>query len=273
MRKSIFKISILIVTGVLLMLGLFGCGKQKYKLDLPFGFESKKDSYAAGEEVKVTYGIIATDTDYSFYSDADDVKREYTDSEGYVFTFIMPERDVTFWVESRNSMEYLDPSKEYTEDELAGKIDGERMVFDYYDAVVGTDGGDRYTELVLYRWEEDDLLLAKYTKEYGEEELVRVCRVPVSYLYDCLAAVNRNGMKSWKDGDGLDGMVYVVRFKNGNDYMRISSEDMPEGGTKAFAEIKTVLDEAWSFYGPKGAYPLDPGVGIIDDPVIEEEEK
>ena len=64
------------------MLSLFGCGKQKYDLKLPSGFESKKTSYAAGEEVKVTYPFVATDTDYSFYSDADGMKQGYTDSEG-----------------------------------------------------------------------------------------------------------------------------------------------------------------------------------------------
>ena len=253
------------------MLGLFGCGKQKYKLELPFGFESKKDSYAAGEEVRVSYGIIATDTDYSFYCDADDVKREYTDSDGFVFSFIMPERDVTFWVESRNSMIYK-PPVEYTEEELEEKIDPENMVFDYYDAITGTDGGDGYTEYVLYRWEEDDLLLAKYTKEYGEAEVIRVCRVPVSYLYNCLVAVNRSGMRSWKDGMAITGAYYAVKFRENGNIIRITSDDMPEDGFKAFGEIENVLGKAWSAYGPKTPAP-DPGIGIIDDPVIEEEEK
>ena len=242
------------------MLSFFGCAK-KYKLNLPAGFESDKTSYAAGQEVVVRYRYLATDTDYSFYWDADDVKQTFDD--GYVFTFIMPERDVTFWEESHNSMEYR-PEKEYTEKELLGMIDEERMVFDYYEATVGTDGGDGYTEYVLYRWGERDLLLAKYSKYEGEAETKRVCRVPLSYLYDCLAAVNRNGMKDWKDGEPIDGMAYAVKFKDSGEIVRISSEDMPEGGTKAFAEVEQALRKAWAYYGPKSS---DPGsIGIIDDP-------
>ena len=266
-RNRIIKY-ILVVLGVISMLMLFGCGK-KYKLNLPSGFESKKTSYAAGEEVKVTFNFIATDTDYSFFSDADDVKKGYSDSEGYVFTFVMPERDVTFWEESRNSMEYR-PPVEYTERDLIDNIDPDRMVFDYYEATVATVGGDGYTEDVLYRWAESDLLLAKYTKSEGTNEKTQVCRVPLMYLYECLKTVNLNGMKDWKDGMGLEGKVYAVRFKDKDSFIRISSDDMPEDGRKAFTEIENVLRGTWNTYRPL----IDEGsIGIIDDPVTEEVDK
>ena len=272
MKKNSFKISISVIMGVMLMLALFGCGKQKYKLILPSGFESGKTSYAPGEEVTVSYDIIATDTDYSFYCDADDMKQGYTDKDGYVFSFIMPERDVRFWKESYNSMESYAFAKAYTEEELAEKIDGERMVFDYYDAVTGTDGGDEYTEYVLYRWSEYDLLLARYTKFWNEDEVTRVCRVPKSYLYDCLRVVARSGMREWKDGIVPTGCYIVVKFKEGDEILRFSSDDMPEDGFKAFGDIEKVMREAWSIYGP-GKDETEPGIGIIDDPVIVEEEK
>ena len=34
MKKNSFKISISVIVGVMLMLAVFGCGKQKYKLIL-----------------------------------------------------------------------------------------------------------------------------------------------------------------------------------------------------------------------------------------------
>ena len=71
MKKQIFGL----ITGVLLMLSLFGCGKIRYNIDFDgYGFKSEKTSYAEGEEVTVIYDMIATDTDYSFYTDSDDVK-------------------------------------------------------------------------------------------------------------------------------------------------------------------------------------------------------
>ena len=105
MKKSIF----LFLTGVLLIMCLSGCGKTKYNLLYDgYGFESKKTKYTAGETVTVYYDLIATDTDYSFFLDCDDVsfKQDYDNSHGYVFTFTMPDHDVTIGVKSRNSMEY-----------------------------------------------------------------------------------------------------------------------------------------------------------------------
>jgi rhodanese-related sulfurtransferase len=65
----------------------------KYKLTFNrCGFESEKIEYAAGEKVTVRYDIIATDTDYLFFSDDVDFKQDY--DGGYVFTFVMPEHDV-----------------------------------------------------------------------------------------------------------------------------------------------------------------------------------
>lgn len=92
------------------MFALFGCGKPKYKLRFEgYGFESSKTEYAAGEKVTVYYGLLATDTDYRFWLDDESVKlkQDYDERHGYVFSFSMPEHDVTLHVESHNSMEYV----------------------------------------------------------------------------------------------------------------------------------------------------------------------
>ena len=97
--KSIF-------IGVIIMLSLSACGRQKYTVNFDGGFfESKRTQYAAGEKVTVRYDIIATDTDYHFYID-DDVEMNQDFDGGYVFTFIMPDHDVTLHEESYNSMVY-----------------------------------------------------------------------------------------------------------------------------------------------------------------------
>ena len=236
--------------GAAVMLCLLGCEKAEYDLILPFGFTSEKTAYAPGEAVIVRYGFIPTDTYIRFYSDADDLTEKYSEEEGFVFTFIMPDRDVTFWKETRNLSVYR-PEIEYSEDDLAGKINEERMVFDYYEATVATVGGDSYTEFVLYEWDEDDLLLAKYSRQGSGKEICRICRVPSSCLYDCLITVNRNKMKTWKDGMALTGKIYAVRFRDGDQVIRISSDDMPEDGRSAFQQVGAVLQSAWSCYGPQ----------------------
>ncbi len=84
-------------------------GGIMYKLEFDgYGFKSDKTRYSEGEEVTAYYDIFATDTDYSFYTDSEDVdlKQAFDSSKGYVFTFTMPAHDVTLSVKSRNSMEY-----------------------------------------------------------------------------------------------------------------------------------------------------------------------
>ena len=101
---------VLILLGVCIMFTLFGCGKQKYKLQFDgYGFQSAKTAYAVGEKVTVSFDLIATDTDYRFWLDDETVKltQDWDDRRGYVFTFSMPEHDVTLHVSSRNSMEYI----------------------------------------------------------------------------------------------------------------------------------------------------------------------
>ncbi|MDO4961677.1 MAG: hypothetical protein Q4E57_07490 [Eubacteriales bacterium] len=97
---------VVLILGVIAM--LFGFGKRKYTVHLDGGFKSSsiRTRYAAGEEVTVYYDVIATDTDYYFSSDQVELKQSYDDEHGYVFTFIMPAQDVTFNVETRNSMMY-----------------------------------------------------------------------------------------------------------------------------------------------------------------------
>ena len=104
------KLLFLIFLGVSGMLSLFGCGRQKYKLHFDgYGFQSSKTAYAAGEKVTVYFDLIATDTDYRFWLDDESVKlnQDYSERRGYVFTFTMPDHDLTLHVSSRNSMEYI----------------------------------------------------------------------------------------------------------------------------------------------------------------------
>ena len=104
------KLLFLFILGVSVMFALFGCGRQKYKLNLDgYGFKSSKTAYAAGEKVTVYYDLIATDTDYRFWLDDESVKltQDYDDRHGYVFTFTMPDHELTLHMSSRNSMEYI----------------------------------------------------------------------------------------------------------------------------------------------------------------------
>lgn len=244
--------------GVLVMTGLFGCGKPQYKLIFDgSGFKSARTSYAEGAQVTVYYGFIATDTDYRFHIDAEDVKQDYDSQKGYVFTFKMPAHDVSCTVESHSSMMYdpdahnlgTDPASGGNGFPEVGEIDESRVVFDYYAATVATVGGDEYQEMVLYGRDDEYLTLAYYSKYGDGAEHMTACVVPASVLDDCMEAVRNNKMDSWSKGVGLNGKVYVVKWlQDDGTLKRVSSEEMPENGRSAFTEIEGILNNAWAEY-------------------------
>ena len=64
------------------------------------GLKSPKTSYAEGETVTFYYDMVATDTDYSFFTDSPDVSlhQEFDGKHSYVFTFTMPAHNVKITV-------------------------------------------------------------------------------------------------------------------------------------------------------------------------------
>ena len=247
---------IILLTGVMLLMILGGCGKQKYLLYFDGnGFESKHASYAPGEEVSVYYGQVATDTDYSFSCDPDvDMKQEFDGKHGYVFTFTMPFHDVTLHVDSKRGMLMDSGAKpEQTVDDLLAEIDDEKMVFSYQEQTEATPEGGRSCRYALYaRDGREDLLLSV---SYREDDLEGedVCPVPAVTLMRCMGIVSRYKMEDRKNGHGPRGKSYSVHFRDANgELIRISSDDMPEDGQSAFSEIEGTLSSAWGQFMIKG---------------------
>ena len=109
-RTTVTKILLVMIIGGV-MFGLFGCGKEKYKVTFENEyveecFEGLKDSYAEGSKVKIYYGneYIGTDSDYRFYLDNERLDVDYSEKKGYIITFKMPAHDVLLTVNHTNSM-------------------------------------------------------------------------------------------------------------------------------------------------------------------------
>lgn len=95
--------------------------QQMYKITFGNGSWSLTDGntgkpstglYAFGEKVVLWFEFVATDTDYYFYIDGKEIHpTNYTDKTGFVFEFMMPDHDIHFDWEERNTMLY-DPSED-----------------------------------------------------------------------------------------------------------------------------------------------------------------
>ena len=85
----------------------FESGKKQYKVDYHGQinlFNGAKESYAEGTEVEISYNLIATDTDYTFYVDGKKVNAEWNSEKGYIIRFSMPDHDIEVYRTSENTM-------------------------------------------------------------------------------------------------------------------------------------------------------------------------
>ncbi len=222
-----------------MVFGLLGCQAKRYRVDYDGNkgaYVGAEDSYRAGETVTVYYNRIATDTDYTFYLDSAYLPVDYDSSKGFIIRFAMPEHDVKLSMSMKNTMEY-DPD--------SAAVFEEEMLMDYYAAAAATVGGDGYYEIVLYTCDRPGFLyLTVYTKNESGEETEISYFVPSEVLDKCMAVIRESGMPSWNERDdtvGLDGVKLVCKFKDGDEYIRVSSDEMPPDGKKDFDAVRDIL--------------------------------
>lgn len=106
-KKILILAFAVFVVGVIGVFFLKNISGKKYNVDYcgqKYAYSNAKDSYKAGTEVELYFELIATDTDYSFYLDDEELKFSYDEKKGFIISFVMPEHDVKLECESHNSM-------------------------------------------------------------------------------------------------------------------------------------------------------------------------
>lgn len=231
-RQRVTAFLLLLVLGGTAMFWFSGCGK-KYKVDYcgqQSQYRGARDEYRAGAKVTLYYDLIATDTDYSFTLDGEPLNPGYDERRGYVIQFTMPDHDVTLQCISRNSMMAIESE--------------DVMLVDYYDAITGTENNNRYTEMVLNRTPEGDVRLDVYKGVNGVEESHAAYRADEAAVDACYELIRKYKLSKWNDMEGncIDGAVTVVKFRNSDGtYTRTSTDNYPDYGEQAYADISAVL--------------------------------
>ncbi len=220
----------------LMLLGFTACGGPKYRIDYQGqkdSYTNARDSYRAGSKVVLYYDLIATDTDYSFYVDGQKINYTYKEGKGFVISFIMPDHDVVLECKSVNSMT--------ADDDTEGE-----MLINYFATTVGTEGEGEAYELILYSGAGDKVRLSVSRVVGGETEEEREYLIPREAADRCLEIARENDLAGWNglnDADSLDGALTVVRYKDGDSYVRASTEKMPENGEKILNSIRETIEE------------------------------
>jgi hypothetical protein len=113
---------------------------------------------------------------------------------------------------------------------------------------VAPQGGNEHTVFELYNYTDKEMVLVKYRKYPGKDQTMDYCLVPASTLDDCMKLTKKYkmGKGKWvKGGDCVVGKEFAIGFFKDGEYVRVSSECMPDNGIDAFDAVCEVLGGAW----------------------------
>lgn len=109
---------------------------------------------------------------------------------------------------------------------------------------VATVGGDGYSEIVLYLDEATgEYWLHTYSKYvYMQEEAHASYTASAKLADNVMGYIKKHDLASWKDQKGfpLCGGEFIIRFKDGDEWVRLSSANMKDN-QEAFFEIDSML--------------------------------
>ena len=120
------------------------------------------------------------------------------------------------------------------------------LLVDYFQRTVGAGEEEPYFEMVVYALDDGSLIMERYADGGTPEQTVTTYDVPAEVYDRALEIIRKRGLEDWnklEDYQSLDGVIFVIRYYDGEKQLRVSSEKMPGNGLEAFREIKALLLE------------------------------
>ena len=224
----IAAVAVIVILSVLFFV-LSSSKAEKYHVICSTGvFENVKNSYKAGQQVKIYFPYVATDTDYSFYLDGERISpSDYSDSKGYTISFVMPSHDVELTYNSKNSMEYT-PFAEYVPENT--------LLFSYTKKVYSPEGDSTYKLMVETTDSPEEHFMTVQTED-GNKQLYSIPRFPYQSVYTYISNINISDWNSMAEYECLDGMKVSISVFCDGEYVNVSTDRMPSGGEQVLNYI------------------------------------
>lgn len=120
------------------------------------------------------------------------------------------------------------------------------LVFYYYEAVTGTVGGDCSKSYRLYKYNGTELVLSTEEHDTDGNVTSNYRLVPASTLDDCIKVVKKYkmGKGKWINGIGITGGYRSAGFYKKDEWIKVTSDNMPDNGQEAFSAIHKILANA-----------------------------
>lgn len=127
---------------------------------------------------------------------------------------------------------------------MLDELESKTILIDYYKRIVGTEENEPYYELVLYTYNDNELLLEEYNNGGKEDEYVKGYAVDKKAYEEAIDIIIKNKMHKWNDSEdyiALDGKMLVCKYRLKDEIYRVSSGHMSNDGEKVFNDIRIFL--------------------------------
>ncbi len=121
-----------------------------------------------------------------------------------------------------------------------------KILIDCFERTVGTPEEQPYDEIVLYEYDASRLLLEAYHNGGTPNEQRIQYLIPKEAYENVMQVIRKSGMKKWNQTDNLPGMTgfyFVCQFRDGDEFIRVTSEHMPDDGKEIYRNVSSALGQ------------------------------
>ena len=122
----------------------------------------------------------------------------------------------------------------------------EQMIINYYSKTYSLDKYDSHEMVLSTTSDSSKMRLDIYKKLDNNAETKTTVYLPNTVIDDCMKWIKECKMNTWNQdsqGISLDGKLMVCKFYFNGEYIRVSTDCMPENGEQMIEEVANIISK------------------------------
>lgn len=121
-----------------------------------------------------------------------------------------------------------------------------RMLINYYSKTYHVNGYSSYEMVLSTTSQPNKVKLDIYTKQVDANETCSTTYLPFNVVEECMLWIQKCQMNQWNEDnntESLDGKLLVCKFYFNGEYIRVSTDCMPENGEQMIEEVANIISK------------------------------
>ncbi|MBR5796481.1 MAG: hypothetical protein IKY26_10085 [Erysipelotrichaceae bacterium] len=122
----------------------------------------------------------------------------------------------------------------------------EHMLINYYSKTYHVNGYSSYEMVLSTTPQPNEVKLDIYTKQEDANETCSTIYLPINVVEECMKWIQKCQMNQWNENENtesLDGKLLVCKHYFNGEYIRVSTDCMPENGEQMIEEVANIISK------------------------------